>query len=56
MNDRVSITITDHVADVRLNRADKMNALDPAMFDAIIAAIDRLGRHDGRNGVLVDEL
>ncbi len=38
MNDRVSITIENHIADVRLIRADKMNALDPAMFQGIIAA------------------
>ncbi len=38
MSDRVSITIENHIADVRLTRPDKMNALDPAMFQAIIAA------------------
>jgi len=42
MNDRVTIAIEDGVADVRLARPDKMNALDPAMFDGIVAAIDRL--------------
>ncbi|WP_374942109.1 crotonase/enoyl-CoA hydratase family protein [Sphingomonas sp.] len=42
MNDRVTIAVADGVADVRLNRADKMNALDPAMFDGIVDAIDRL--------------
>ena len=42
MNDRVSTTITDHIADVRLARADKMNAIDPAMFEGIAAAIERL--------------
>src|SRR5882757_5353632 len=42
MNDRVSITVADHIADVRLTRADKMNAIDPAMFDGIAAAIDQL--------------
>ena len=42
MSDRVSITIADHVADVRLTRGDKMNAIDPAMFADIGAAIDRL--------------
>ena len=31
---RVAIEMQDHVADVRLTRGDKMNALDPAMFDA----------------------
>ena len=38
MSDRVSIDLKDGVADVRLIRADKMNALDPAMFDGIIEA------------------
>ena len=32
MADRVSIQVQDGVADVRLNRPDKMNAIDPAMF------------------------
>jgi enoyl-CoA hydratase/carnithine racemase len=38
MNDRVTISIEDGVADVRLVRAAKMNALDPAMFEALAAA------------------
>ncbi len=36
MSDRVAVTIENGVADVRLNRADKMNALDQAMFDALV--------------------
>ena len=32
MSERVSIQVQDGVADVRLNRPDKMNALDAAMF------------------------
>lgn len=56
MEDRVTITVSDHIADVRLNRADKMNALDPAMFDGIVAAIDRLaGMADVRCVVLSGE-
>ena len=35
MDQRVTISIKDGVADVRLNRADKLNALDPAMFEGI---------------------
>ena len=35
---RVLIDIKDHVAHVRLNRPDKMNALDDAMFEGIVAA------------------
>ena len=36
MTDRVTVTIEDGVADVRLNRPEKLNALDPAMFRAIV--------------------
>ena len=42
MNDRISISIDAGVADVRLVRADKMNALDPAMFKALADAAARL--------------
>jgi len=56
MNDRVTITVTDGIADVRLARADKMNAIDPAMFEGIAAAIDQLkGRTDVRCVVLSGE-
>ncbi|MGP7796516.1 crotonase/enoyl-CoA hydratase family protein [Sphingomonas sp. CLY1604] len=54
--DRVTLTVTNGVADVRLARADKMNAIDPAMFAAIGAAIDALaGRTDVRCVVLSGE-
>ena len=39
---RVTVTITDGVADVRLNRPDKRNALDNAMFAGLITAGERL--------------
>jgi enoyl-CoA hydratase/carnithine racemase len=56
MTDRISITVTDHIADVRLTRADKMNALDPAMFREIGAEIDSLAtRTDVRCVVLSGE-
>lgn len=42
MSDRVTCTIDAGVADVRLNRPDKMNALDLAMFDALIEAGESL--------------
>lgn len=42
MTERISLTFEDGVADVRLNRADKMNALDPAMFDALLAVTEKL--------------
>ena len=38
MTDRIKITLDRGVADVRMVRADKMNALDDAMFDALVAA------------------
>jgi len=38
MSDLVSITIENHVAHVRLNRADKYNALNAEMFEAIVDA------------------
>ncbi|CAN5542094.1 crotonase/enoyl-CoA hydratase family protein [soil metagenome] len=47
MNDRVSISVSGHIADVRLTRADKMNAIDPAMFESIGAAIDELAEMTG---------
>lgn len=36
MSDRISVDVTDGVADVRLIRSDKMNALDEAMFEALV--------------------
>jgi enoyl-CoA hydratase/carnithine racemase len=43
MNDRVVIHLDNEgVADVRLNRADKMNAIDSAMIEGILAAQDQL--------------
>lgn len=46
MTERVTINIDDGIADVRLNRADKHNAIDRAMFDGIEAAIARLAKED----------
>jgi len=39
---RVTVTLADGVADVRLNRPAKRNALDPAMFAALVDAGERL--------------
>ncbi len=36
MADRVSVSMRDGVADVRLNRPEKMNALDQAMFEGLV--------------------
>lgn len=38
MSDRVTLSVDGGVADVRLNRPDKMNAVDSAMFDALVEA------------------
>jgi enoyl-CoA hydratase/carnithine racemase len=53
MEQRVSIAITDGIADVRLVRADKMNALDAAMFEALVAATDRLSSEKGLRVVVL---
>ena len=53
MAERVTIDIKDFVAEVGLNRADKMNAMDPAMFAALSEAGESLkGRDDVRAVVL----
>ncbi len=44
MSDRISISLDNGVADVRLNRPDKMNALDNAMFEALVEAADELAK------------
>ncbi|MBC7635042.1 MAG: crotonase/enoyl-CoA hydratase family protein [Acetobacteraceae bacterium] len=53
MEDRVSVSISHGVADVRLVRADKMNALDVAMFEALVATSDRLSREKGLRAVVL---
>jgi enoyl-CoA hydratase/carnithine racemase len=52
-SDRVTIENADGVAEVTLNRPDKLNALDPAMFEAIIAAGERLSRNKGLRAVVL---
>ncbi|HEX9992917.1 MAG TPA: crotonase/enoyl-CoA hydratase family protein [Acidimicrobiales bacterium] len=42
MADRVTCTIDGGVADVRLNRPEKLNALDLDMFDALVSTGERL--------------
>jgi enoyl-CoA hydratase/carnithine racemase len=44
-DDRVSVSIADGIADVRMTRADKRNALDGAMFLALAETGERL-QHD----------
>ncbi|OHB27917.1 MAG: enoyl-CoA hydratase [Phenylobacterium sp. RIFCSPHIGHO2_01_FULL_69_31] len=53
MNDRVKVEIQDGVADVRLVRTDKMNALDNAMFEALIQTGEQLKGEQGLRAVVL---
>lgn len=53
MSDRVSLTVDDGVAELRLVRADKMNALDGAMFEAIAGALAQLEKQAGLRAVVL---
>ena len=53
MSDRVSISISNGVADVRMNRPDKRNALDGAMFSAIAEAGERMKTEHGVRAVVL---
>jgi enoyl-CoA hydratase/carnithine racemase len=53
MNDRVTVEIKDGVADVRLVRVDKMNALDDAMFTALVETGERLKTQAGVRAVVL---
>lgn len=54
MKDRISITMLDGgIADVRLIRADKMNALDADMWAALVEAIDELKAKQGLRVVVL---
>lgn len=53
MEKRIELNIVDGVADVRLVRGDKMNALDPAMFEALVSTGQRLIREPGLRAVVI---
>ena len=53
MDDRISVSVSDGVADVRLVRADKMNALDAAMFEALVNTSARLATEKGVRAVVL---
>ena len=53
MDQRISVSISGGVADVRLIRADKMNALDAAMFEALVSTCDRLAHEKGLRAVVL---
>ncbi|MEQ6248569.1 crotonase/enoyl-CoA hydratase family protein [Sulfitobacter sp. HNIBRBA3233] len=52
---RVDVTFENHIAHVRLTRADKMNAVDQEMIDAIIAAGQQVAASDARVAVISGE-
>ena len=41
-NDRITVSMSEGVADVRMVRVDKMNALDAPMFNALVDTAERL--------------
>jgi enoyl-CoA hydratase/carnithine racemase len=51
--DRVKVTMDRGVAEVRLNRPDKMNAIDGGMFEALIDAGERLKTEVGVRAVVI---
>jgi enoyl-CoA hydratase/carnithine racemase len=51
--DRVQLSVSDGVADVRLVRADKHNGLDRAMFEALNEAIDEVAADQGASVVVL---
>ncbi len=53
MTDRIQVTLEGGVADVRLTRADKMNALDEAMFAALVETGERLKAMKGLRAVVL---
>lgn len=54
LHDRVALTMgADGVAVVRLSRPDKMNALDAAMFDGLVAATEHLQTLRGLRAVVL---
>ena len=52
---RVTVEYRDHVAHVTLSRGDKMNALDPAMVEGLLAAGKEVAASDARAVVLSGE-
>jgi enoyl-CoA hydratase/carnithine racemase len=53
MDDRVRLSVTGGIAEVRLVRSDKMNALDPPMFMALTQALAELSTKEGLRAVVL---
>lgn len=53
MSERVTIKVENHIADVRFNRPDKMNALDGEQIDAIVEAGEKLAAMEGIRAIVL---
>lgn len=53
MSDELTFAIADHVATILINRPAKLNAMTPAMADALVAAIAECNRSDAVRCVVV---
>jgi enoyl-CoA hydratase/carnithine racemase len=53
MSDHMSVTVEDGVADVRLTRRKRMNALDEAMFEALVSTGQQLKEMAGLRAVVL---
>jgi enoyl-CoA hydratase/carnithine racemase len=53
MSDRVTVSVQDGVADVRLNRPEKLNALDLPMFQALVETGRALARDRSLRAVVL---
>lgn len=53
MSERITVDFKDGVAHVRMTRTDKMNALDPAMFEALVETGDRLSQQKDVRAVVL---
>ncbi len=52
-DERVTVTVDGGIADVRLNRPDKLNAIDPAMFAALSEASAAVAADGGVRAVVL---
>ncbi|KZM44386.1 hypothetical protein OA92_06915 [Marinomonas sp. SBI22] len=53
MSDRITIEITNHIAQVRLNRADKLNAVDMNMIYGLIEAAAKIKQQKNIRAVVI---
>lgn len=53
MSERVTVSIEDGVADVRLNRPEKLNGLDSAMIEALVATGRKLAAIESLRAVVL---